>query len=198
MLHSKLRRLGEGDPVFAGRTDVKRDIDIVLMLRHGAHKRADLAQAVITYCGDRQPPLRVAVITPDAEFAPTFSHRVACFALRPSKEAMRDIYERSRLFVLLSDQEGFGLPPLEAMGSGCVPLCRDAGGIRSYMSGELNSMIVPLAAPWQAIADRAEEVLADEDRWHHLSAASARMFREGLAAFERRLSTAGARRFIGS
>ena len=52
---------------------------------------------------------------------------------------MKTLYARSNFFVHLSDHEGFGLPPLEAMGGGCLPLCRDSGGVRSYMLDDLLS-----------------------------------------------------------
>ena len=41
--------------------------------------------------------------------------------------------------------EGFGLPPLEAMGGGCIPACRDSGGVRNYMHGQFHRLLFPLS-----------------------------------------------------
>lgn len=184
------------DAAFAGDVTREREFDLVLVLRKGANKRADLARLLIQKCRVAHPHLRIALITPDREFCDEFGPQVAAWSLRPDQAAMRGIYERSRLFVLLSDHEGFGLPPLEAMASGCVPLCRDAGGVRSYIVEELAGNLLPLDATIDEILDRAEALLADGDDWRRLSAASVRIFGRGLIASERRLDSAGARAFV--
>lgn len=184
------------DVAFAGDATLEREYDLVMVLRTGANKRSDLSRALILRCHATRPHLRLALITPDGEFCDEFGARVAACALRPDQAAMRCIYERSRLFVLLSEHEGFGLPPLEAMGSGCVPLCRDAGGVRSYMVEDLAGNLLPLNASLDEILERAEALIVDRAGWQHLSAASLRIFGRGISAFERRLESAGARAFI--
>ncbi|MFH5824196.1 glycosyltransferase family 4 protein [Georgenia sp. AZ-5] len=42
---------------------------------------------------------------------------------------LRDLYRRARMLVFPSRYEGFGLPPLEAMASGCPVAASDAGSI---------------------------------------------------------------------
>lgn len=168
-------------PVFCGSTDLDRNIDIVLIVRRGAHKRVDLAQQILTLRRQHHSHLRMAVITPNDEFADAFSGEAGIeLFVRPTPEEMRAIYERTRVFLLLSEHEGFGLPPLEAMGSGCVPLCRDAGGVRAYMQGELRDNLLPLSLEVDEILERAVMLSRDEPRLTRLRLVARRIFEEGL------------------
>lgn len=118
-----------------------RDLDVLMLLRGSPIKRLDLYHRCLALL--RSTPWRVAVITPDTAIAEALRSTTAEVHLRPTDEEMRTLYRRSRTFLLLSDVEGFGLPPLEAMGSGCVPVCRDAGGPRCYMQGVFTDLLVP-------------------------------------------------------
>lgn len=51
------------------------------------------------------------------------------------------VYRKSDIFISTSWQEGFGLPPLEAMACGCAVICSDAGGINEYAENNVNCMI---------------------------------------------------------
>ena len=173
------------DPVFRGRLDAHRDIDFALMLRKGAIKRVDLYGQFIDLA--RARGLRILAITPEDEIAESMGNSVHELLVRPSAEQMRAAYERSKCFVLLSEHEGFGLPPLEAMGSGCVPVCRDSGGVRAFMQDPaLAGNLLPLGSPIEQVFDRAVGVIADEPAWQRLSAAVRDRFdaglREGLSA----------------
>ena len=168
-------------PIFSGVTDRHRDIDIVLVMRRGAHKRIDLARCVLALRRQHHPHVRMAVITPNDEFAEMVLDDPGVeLLLRPEPEEMRALYERTRVFLLLSEHEGFGLPPLEAMGSGCVPLCRDAGGVRAYMRGVLENNLLPLSLDAGDILDRAVALSRDEPRLARLRTAARRIFEEGL------------------
>ncbi|MBS0455321.1 MAG: glycosyltransferase [Proteobacteria bacterium] len=167
------------DPVFRGRVDAPRDIDFVLMLRKGAIKRLDLNRRFIELA--RARGLRILAITPEDEIAESMQGSVQELLVRPSAEQMRSAYERSKCFVLLSEHEGFGLPPLEAMGSGCVPICRDSGGVQAFMNDPaLAGNLLPLAMPIEQVFGHATQVIADEPAWQRLSAAARHRFDAGL------------------
>lgn len=156
-----------------------RDIDFVMVLRTGAHKRLDLYRSFIELAR-KHPTLRLAVISPDDELIADFRDRVAVALLRPTLPQMRELYSRSKCFVHLSEHEGFGLPPLEAMGAGCVPLCRDSGGVRAFMSiAPVSSLLVPLDVPAEALFAKGQAVIAS-DKWQDLSDASRQIFLRGL------------------
>jgi len=56
----------------------------------------------------------------------------ATFVARPSDEALRDLYRTSRVLVFPSRYEGFGLPPLEAMATGCAVVTTRVGAIPDF------------------------------------------------------------------
>ena len=164
------------DPLFAGSIYCPRDIDFVMMLRKGIHKRLDLYLDFIERAArvDR----RVAVITPEDDIAIQIAATVAECLVRPSVPQMQQLYARSKCFIHLSEHEGFGLPPLEAMGSGCLPLCRDSGGVRAFMKSELLSdLLVPLATSADKFFARAQTLVGDVD-------ALARLRTEAKAVFD--------------
>lgn len=164
-----------------------REYDVALMFRKGVPKRADWGTALLERLRASRPLLRAVIISPDDEFA-GMAGPGDTFLLRPSREEIRDAYQRSRVFILFSDHEGFGLPPLEAMGCGCVPLCRDAGGVRAYMEPSLEANIIPLDASHEVMIGRLFEILDDRVEWSRLSALSRQVFRDGLRRAADRLA----------
>jgi glycosyltransferase involved in cell wall biosynthesis len=52
----------------------------------------------------------------------------------PSQEfIVREIYNRSSIFLSPSWMEGFGFPPAEALGCGCAVVTTDSGGVREFI-----------------------------------------------------------------
>jgi hypothetical protein len=75
------------DPGFATEpSHAVRDIDLVMVLRRGAHKRPDLSLALIAQVAARW---RLAVITPDDDLASSVAAQVTICLLRPDQQAMR-------------------------------------------------------------------------------------------------------------
>ena len=133
-------------------TQQVRDIDVLMLLRGSGIKRLDLyLQAIELFRAKTR--LRLAVITPDSAIAEQVQANVRDTYLRPTDGEMQALFARSKCLLLLSDVEGFGLPPLEAMGSGCVPACRDSGGVRCYMQGDFAELLFAPAVPIQEIVD---------------------------------------------
>ena len=183
------------DVGFQSSTNEARDIDVVMMLRKGDAKRLDLYLTFLALVDAEKRPWKLAVITPESDIALEVKGRVAECLLRPSMEQMRKLYARSKCFLHLSDHEGFGLPPLEAMGSGCVPLCRDSGGIRAYMNGDLESLVEPQNLSMSQFVVRASELVDDADRLATMSGVAETVFARGLAQTQQRLEALARLRF---
>ncbi len=181
------------DAAFGQVPVVVRDVDVVMVLRRGAHKRFDLYLEALKHLKN----LRVAVISTDDDLARKAGLPLDCTLVRPSMAEMAALYSRSRVFLMLSEHEGFGLPPLEAMAAGCVPVCRDSGGVRAYMerSPLLADLVLPLQMPLTQVLERVSRLLGDEDGLQAASVQSQSVFMDGLVstrlaqrAFARRMS----------
>lgn len=168
------------DAAFLHESDSARDVDFVMVLRKGAHKRLDLYLSFIEQARV-SGRYRMAVITPEDDIADSVRELVSIVLRRPSLREMRTLYAQSKCFVHLSDHEGFGLPPLEAMGSGCVPLCRDSGGVRAFMKNNiLQCNLIPLSINVDVILRQGQSLIDDLSLLRSLSEASRQIFINGV------------------
>ena len=168
------------DPVFGRFLDAVRDIDVLMILRKGDTKRLDLYMEALAHFKNVAPSLRLEAVTTEDEIQPLVGNLVSMCHIRPNRDAIHRLYARSRVFLLLSEHEGFALPPLEAMGSGCVPICRDAGGPRAYMSGALMQGLVPLDKNIKVICQQVISLLRNPVELEMLSKAAVESFHQGL------------------
>lgn len=167
------------DPFFEGPQSSEPDVDFVMVLRKGAHKRLDLYIAFMALA--RKRGLRVAAITPEDAIAELARAEGCEVLLRPTASDMKELYGRSKCFIHLSEHEGFGLPPLEAMGSGCVPLCRNSGGVQAFMLGApFAAHLLPLTLSVEAFFKHAVELISDRPQLEQLRAAAKAKFDTGL------------------
>lgn len=118
-----------------------RDIDYIFVVRDSPVKRPDLYYEFLSFINLTR--YKIVLITTDEAIIKKFNAFDIDMYLLPSISKMRELYGRSKFFLLLSEHEGFGLPPLEAMGSGCVPIIRDCYGPRLYMTSILGDHILP-------------------------------------------------------
>lgn len=68
-------------------------------------------------------------------------HNIECFT-NPPQEEIPKIYQRSMIMLKTSKSEGFSLPILEAMASGCVVVCYDMGGNMDFCKDGYNCRII--------------------------------------------------------
>ena len=54
-----------------------------------------------------------------------------------------NFYNSCNVFIFGSYEEGFGLPPLEAMASGCAVISSDCGGVRTFLDEFNSNLFIP-------------------------------------------------------
>ena len=87
-----------------------------------AHAAREVPDVRLIVAGDNRtsPRLDLAALTAAAGV----SDRVE-FRAYVSEQELADLYRRSRVLLYLSDYEGFGIPPLEALANGVAPVVLD-------------------------------------------------------------------------
>ena len=173
------------DAEFYSKVNQDRIFDFVMVLRRGPVKRLDMYLEFISKCLYSGEKVRLAVISPDKSIIDIVSNTVEHCYLDPTVKQMKSIYGQSKFFIMLSENEGFGLPPLEAMGSGCVPICRDSGGVNAYMIGVLAKNVLSRDLDINEIFEYAISVLNDE-KYDELPLFCQKIFYEGLGNVKNR------------
>jgi glycosyltransferase involved in cell wall biosynthesis len=112
--------------------------DNVLMHHHPAPQKGftDGLRALENIHGDR--PISVDIF--GASRPEMRLPEWARFHLRP--RSLESLYNRAAVFVHSSRHEGFGLPPAEAMASGCAVAAFGNVGLREYAVDERNALLV--------------------------------------------------------
>lgn len=137
--------------------------DIGLILRNGWLKNQQAYFDVLVSLFDLGcvEPSRVSAISMLNSTISSSKYSAIGLDVRP-KMSHRDLcvwMSSLKIFLCLSIHEGFGLPPLEAMALGVVPLVLSNGGCSSYMSDFPELIIPPNSSP-QAIVDKIFLVLS--------------------------------------
>jgi glycosyltransferase involved in cell wall biosynthesis len=96
------------------------------------------------------------------------------FRKSPSIEELAKLYREALLFVLSSNEEGFGLVLIEAMASGIPVLCTRCGGPESIVEEGSTGYLTPVADA-NAMAARLTELLLDPDRRARMSVQARRV-----------------------
>jgi glycosyltransferase involved in cell wall biosynthesis len=134
--------------------------DYIMVVAKPPLKRLDLYLKFIDL--SLKNKMRVAVITTEDSIGERIRKDIDCILIRPTVSEMKNHFSRSKCFIHLSDSEGFGLPPLEAMGAGCIPICRDSGGVTTYMSNSpFSNNIIPKTMDIDTIFNFSQKIVND-------------------------------------
>lgn len=80
----------------------------------------------------------------------------------PQSFLVKQIYNKSSIFLSSSVAEGFALPPAEAMACGCAVVATDSGGIREYAEHGKTALLSPPRHP-EALAKNLLRLLEDDN-----------------------------------
>ena len=140
------------------------------LIRAFAHVSRQIATAQLVLVGDnrsspRQDPEKLAITAGIGDRISVRSYI--------SESELSELYAKATVFVFLSEYEGFGFPPLEAMATGIPTIVGDTEVARElYMSASLRVPVNDV----MAIAASIKQLLQDSDkRAALLSAAAARL-----------------------
>lgn len=154
--------------------------DFAMVLRKGDHKRLDHYLNFIEFAIKNSRS--VVVITTEDHIAELVKQTANLLVVRGDLNVLKDVFSRTKCFIHLSDHEGFGLPPLEAMGSGCIPICKDSGGVRNYMLHEtISKYLFDSRISIQDFYTNAEKICIDCGDSYEIRCAIKKVFLEGVA-----------------
>jgi GT2 family glycosyltransferase len=142
---------------FRERDDVARDDDRLLVIgRDNPLKNLALTMAAYELLGDDRPEMQMFGVEPEV------GERYGVpYADSPSDDGVVRLFNEAAVFVQTSVHEGFCLPPLEAMATGCAVVCTDAHGNRDFCRDGENCLM-PEPTP-EAVAAAIRRLLADHD-----------------------------------
>ena len=81
---------------------------------------------------------------------------------RPSDNELARLYNLSRIFVVPSIYEGWGLPGSEAMACGSALVSTDNGGVNAYAEHDRTALITPVSRP-DVLADAVWSLIDDDE-----------------------------------
>lgn len=100
-----------------------------------------------------------------------------------SGTAVQDLFKQARLFIAASVQEGLGLPPLEAMASGCVVVGFPAWGGDAYLTEDVSCQVQTgdVLALAQVLEKTLRSLLADPNSWQRQVSSARLMIQESYS-----------------
>ncbi|WP_175478435.1 glycosyltransferase [Bauldia litoralis] len=148
-----------------------RNKTIVVLHQRDPRKRFEhMLDVAGHYCESIDPQARVCVIGAKTTAAdrdrifqrPELEDKVT-FVGTPSDEEMGEVFKRALCMLYLSEEEGFGLPPLEAMSWGCPPIIAKNSSMAEIYRGW--PFLVPNHATSVAVAQRISELSTASPGW---------------------------------
>jgi len=140
--------------------------NVVSLLNHTQSlKRTAFGLSILTEVKKSVPDLRVELFgaSQPIEPLPDWVH----FSYKASALQLREIYNKSKVYLLASEQEGWGLTGMEAMACGAALVSGEIGGVTEYATKE-NSLLVD-KNDGAAYVDAITRLLTDDEKRQALS-----------------------------
>jgi L-malate glycosyltransferase len=114
----------------------KKNITVSFIYSSLEFKNSKAALYVCNKIHQKYPEVEIITFSYDKVTLPPYIMNIHS----PNQSTIADIYEKTDIFLFTSHSEGFGLPPAEAMISGCAVITNPVGAIPDY-SVHLDSAI---------------------------------------------------------
>lgn len=137
---------------------VERPMKVLSLLSPHGYKRPDVVIGALERILAKRPDTDVWAFGP-VQDRPEMDPRIH-YVPDPSPQALREMYQTSRVYLCGSDEEGWHLPPAEATLSGAAVVSTDIGGVRASMAED--ALYSPRGDS-EALAAHALEVLDTPD-----------------------------------
>jgi glycosyltransferase involved in cell wall biosynthesis len=86
----------------------------------------------------------------------------------PSGSRLTELYNYSKIFIVSSEYEGYGMPGAEAMACGAALVSTRNGGVETYAAHEYSALLCPVRDP-AALAQAVLRLLHDETLRQHIA-----------------------------
>jgi glycosyltransferase involved in cell wall biosynthesis len=139
------KKFSGGSPVYW--TPPSDTFDILCIGRSALWKGFEDLCSALRIIVSKNVKVRLVVATQDNLYFPP---DLPIYIAKPKDDiALGVLYRTCSIFVCSSWFEGFGLPPLEAMGNGLPVVTTNCGGINDFAIDKTNCLIVPRQCPDQ-------------------------------------------------
>lgn len=138
-LDATLLPCGYEDSIFRQIDNVKREDNVLLALgRSFFQKNFDMTLKGWQLLGAKRPKMWLYGSEPEMA---KLDDRIKYFT-KPNDGRVNELFNKATLFVQTSRHEGFSIPILEAMATGCPVICTDAHGNRDFCFNNKNCLMI--------------------------------------------------------
>lgn len=139
----------------------ERDVRVSMLYSSTPIKGAADGISALTMVRKRHPDIKV-VMFGVSRLEPWVPDWIKYYRNPAQEFIVREIYNRSRVYIAPSWLEGSPLPPAEAASCGCAIAATDIGGFREFMTHGINGLLSPPRTPL-AMAENICRLLDDQD-----------------------------------
>jgi glycosyltransferase involved in cell wall biosynthesis len=132
-------QVGPGETFYRRPVTRKKEFDVIYFLRRESWKGLDRFRKFIALCGRRAS---VLCVSQDEQLLADMRQEGLTCRKPANDEELVDCIDSARVLLYTSYQEGFALPPLEAMARGVPAIMYRCGGPDIYIRHEVNSLYV--------------------------------------------------------
>jgi D-inositol-3-phosphate glycosyltransferase len=134
---------------------IGQNFKIITVARYNdPRKRADLILQVYSELRSFWPDIELVLVSMfpiDCELLRKYEEIATQVHINASREELRYLYDTSDIFLLMSDEEGFGMVLIEAMQSKSIVISTMSGGPQEIITDGVDGILIPLGDVMTAV-----------------------------------------------